>query len=259
MRGPLGSLFVHCMLIASTGVSVQAQDRAALGPADAAAKVTRLADEYVREFTAAFPESAFLNGLTLARHDGLTDNSLSAVAGWRKQEDRWWGELGGIDPATLWGRPEWITYGFLREALATSRATRVCHAELFPVNQLSGWHVFYGQLALVQPVGSETRRSEALARWRKLPRFLDTEIANLREGVKQGYTTPRHNVELTLGQIQAMLGLPGKTSPFSPPAARASPPPFRSAWAALLAEEINPAIARYVKFLSSEYLPKARS
>jgi uncharacterized protein (DUF885 family) len=181
------------------------------------------------------------------------------VAGWRKQEDRWWGELGGIDPATLWGRPEWITYGFLREALATSRATRVCHAELFPVNQLSGWHVFYGQLASVQPVGSETRRSEALARWRKLPRFLDTEIANLREGVRQGYTTPRHNVELTIGQIEAMLALPTKESPFYSPAARDSTPTFRSAWAALLAQEINPAIARYVKFLKAEYLPKARS
>ena len=119
---PLLAAVLH---LASSASPARAQNPYVSRPPDAAARVTRLADEYVREFTATFPESAFLNGLTLPHHDGLTDNSLSGVAAWRKKEDRWWKEVSGIDPAPLWGKPEWITYGFLREALASSRATRV--------------------------------------------------------------------------------------------------------------------------------------
>lgn len=252
-------LFTAVLLVAASASPARPQNPYVSRPPDAAARVTRLADDYVREFTATFPESAFLNGLTLPHHDGITDNSLSGVAAWRKKEDRWWKEVSGSDPAPLWGKPEWITYGFLREALESSRATRVCRAELFPVNQLSGWHVFYGQLASLQPVGSEERRAEALARWRKLPRFLDTEIANLREGLKQGYSTPRHNVELTIGQIEGMLALPAEQSPFYSPARRDSTTAFRSTWAALLGKEIEPAIRRYLQFLKTEYLPKART
>jgi uncharacterized protein (DUF885 family) len=235
------------------------QNPYAAQPATAAARVTQLADEYVRAFTAAYPEAAFLAGLTLPRHDGLSDNSLASGAAWRKQEDRWWREISAIDPAPLWGKPEWITYGFLHEALEASRGTRICRTELWPVNQLSGWQAFFPQLAAVQPVGSEEKRAQALARWRKLSRYLDTEIANLREGLKQGYTTPRHNVELTIGQIRDLLALPVEQSPFYSPAARDSTPAFRSAWASLLTKEIAPAIDRYRRFLESDYLPKARA
>jgi uncharacterized protein (DUF885 family) len=247
------------LIFAASASPAQPQNPYAARPADATTRITRLADDYVREFIATYPEAAFLAGLTLPRHDGLSDNSLTSLAAWRKKEDRWWKEVSAIDLAPLWGKPAWITFGFLHEALESSRATRVCRTELWPVNQLSGWHVFFGQLASVQPVGSDERRAQALARWRKLPRYLDTEVANLREGLKQGYTTPRHNVELTIGQIEQMLALPAQQSPFYSPAARDSTPAFRSAWAVLLTREIYPAITRYVRFLKTEYLPKARA
>ena len=259
MRTAPARLLPASILIALTAVSAQAQNPYVSRPADAARQVTRLADEYVREYIATFPEAAFLSGLTLSRHDGLTDNSLGSVAAWRKKEDRWWRDVAAIDPRPLWGKPEWITYGFLREALEASRGVRVCRTELWPANQLSGWQSFFAQLASVQPVGSEGHRAQALARWRKLPRYLDTEVANLREGLKQHYTTPRHNVELTLEQIEKLLELPVEQSPFFSPAARDSTPAFRSAWTALLAKEIGPAVERYVRFLKTQYLPRARA
>jgi uncharacterized protein (DUF885 family) len=221
--------------------------------------VTRLADEYVREYTAAFPEAAFLSGFTLPRNDGLSDNSLAAYAAWETKEDGWWKEVMALDASSLWGRPEWITYGFLREALEASRGARICRNELWPANQLSGWQTGFAVLADAQPVGSATLRADALARWSKLPRYLDNEIARMREGVRLGYTTPRHNVELTLQQLDQILETPVARSPFYGPARRDSTAGFRARWETLLAGKIAPAVRRYAAYLRTDYLPAARS
>jgi uncharacterized protein (DUF885 family) len=226
--------------------------------ASIAKAVTRLADEYVREFTAAFPQYAFLSGFTLSRNDGLSDNSAAGYHAWEKKEDRWGAEVAALDPSPLWGRPEWITYGFLREALESSRNARLCRYELWPVSQLSGWQATFATLADAQPVGSTERRAQALARWGKVPRYLDNEIAHLREGLKLGYSTPRHNVELTLEQLEQILKTPPGQSPFFSPARRDSTAGFRSDWERLLSGRINPAIRRYADYLRSEYLPRSR-
>ena len=223
-----------------------------------ARSVTKLADEYVREYVAAFPEDAFLSGFTLPSHSGLSDNSEAALRTWHEKEDRWWSEVADIDADLLWGRSAWITYGFLREVLETSRLTRVCRSELWPVSQLFGWQSTFADLAAIQPVGTPQKRDEALARWRKVSKYLDTEVVNLRHGMTLGYTTPRHNVGLAIQQLDEILQLPAEESPFYSPAERDSAPEFRKAWRALLTDQVNPAITRYRDFLRTEYLPKTR-
>ena len=61
-------------------------------------------------------------------------------------------------------------------------AARVCRTELWNVSQMTGWHVQFGYLVTIQPVGTDEARAEALARWTSLPAYIDTEIGNLREG-----------------------------------------------------------------------------
>lgn len=231
---------------------------AALHAQDDAARVTALADEYVAAYLAAYPEEAALSGFTLDRHDGFTDNSPAALAAWRAREDAWAAALAGIDGAALRGRPEWVTYGMLRERVEAARAMRVCRAELWPVNQMSGWQTAVAAFAQVQPVGTPALREQALARWRRLPRYVDNEIAWLREGVRQGYTVPRRNVQLVVRQLDAILAAPPEQSPFHGPAARDSTPAFRAAWAALVRDELLPAARRYRDYLADEYLPAAR-
>ena len=223
-----------------------------------AAEVTRLADAYVAEFMRRFPDQAELGGFSVARHDTLTDNSLAALREWQAIEDGWAKQIEPLDAAALRGRPEWITLGFLKEAVESSRRTRACRYELWPVNQLSGWQAYASQLASVQPVGTDKARAEALARWGELPRFLDTEVQNLREGVRLGYTTPKRNVQLVIEQLDGLLASPVEQSPFYGPAERDKSAPFQAAWKKLLAEKIAPAIERYRSYLRDEYLGKAR-
>ena len=49
---------------------------------------------------------------------------------------------------------------------------------------MTGWQVQDGYLVTIQPVGTDEARKDALARWSRLPQYIDTEIANLREGLK---------------------------------------------------------------------------
>ncbi len=225
---------------------------------DPAARVTRLADEYVREYIARNPEAATFEGLPDAPDDKLSDNSLESLKAWQAKEDGWLDRLAAIDGAALWGRPEWLTYGFLREALEGSKGLRVARLELWPVNQMSGWQAGLAQLAGVQPVGTPIRRERALARWRQVPRYLDTEINNLREGLRLGYSTPKPNVELTVAQLDDLLEAPVGDSPFFLPAKRDGDAGFRAEWERLLTEAITPAVRRYRDYLKNEYLPKAR-
>lgn len=205
-----------------------------------------------------FPEAATFSGMTLEHHDGLTDNSLAALKRWEAQEDSWSKELAKIDSAQLFGKPEWVALGFLREAVEASRQLRVCRYELWPVNQMAGWPSTTTQLAAIQPIGSELARQEALARWSKMPRYLNNEIDNLREGLRSGYSTPQANVQIVIEQIEQMLAKPVEQWPMYSPATRDESPQFKKTWAELLSKQIKPAVERYNQFLKNEYLGKAR-
>ena len=223
-----------------------------------AAAVTRLADAYVAEFMARFPDQAELGGLTIERHDTLSDNSLDALRAWQSLEDGWAREINSLDAAVLRGRPEWTTLGFLQEAVESSRRTRVCRNELWPVNHLSGWQPYMAQLASVQPVGTDTARAEALTRWAQLPKYLDTEVRNLEEGARQAYSSPKSVVMLVIKQLDTLLASPVEQWPFYGPAERDKSPAFQAEWKKLLSEQVKPAIERYRAYLQGTYLAKAR-
>ena len=109
-------------------------------------------------------------------------------------------------------------------------AQRVCRTELWPVNSYQeNWQSRYTDLARLQPVGTEAARAAALARARALPRFLDTEIANLRRGVAEGFTAPKVVVRSVVAQLVRAIK-----------------------------EDVHPASRRYRLYLEGEYLPAAR-
>ena len=130
---------------------------------------------------------------------------------------------------------------------------------MWQLNTSSGWQTRYPSLARSQPVGTAAYRQQALARWRGLPRYIDTDRANLTAGLRRGYTAPRPVVEGVIRQLDGLLGTSPDSSPLASPALRDSTPEFQDALVRLIRDRINPAIRRYREFLAVEYLPNART
>ncbi|MGI8618057.1 MAG: DUF885 domain-containing protein [Gemmatimonadaceae bacterium] len=225
-------------------------------------RVDALADEYVREVFRENPDLATIEGYPTADHARLRDNSLAATQAWTLREDAWLAQVNRIDSAELAGTPQHRTLSVLRELLESAVGVRVCRNELWPVSPTyNGWQGVYPFIATLQPVGSPAARADAAARFRAFPTYLDTEIGNLREGMRQGYVAPRTGVESVIRQLDDLLATPVNDSPFMSPAVRdtAAPPAFRAEMANIVGVEINPAIRRYRDCLANEYLPASRS
>ena len=233
----------------------------ALAPDDSLAdRVRRLADGYLAAWLERHPDDATVDGAAGADHGRLTDNTRPALERWHAREDAWLAELRAIDPAPLAGRPEWTAYGVMRASLEGSAATRVCRFELWGVAQThTGWLDRLTSVAGAQPVGTDSLRALALARWRAMPAFIAAEAENQREGLRRGYSAPRSNVRLVLRQLDAVLATPLDSSPFLDPSRRDPDPAFRAAMRDLVRRELLPAARRYRAFLASDYLPRART
>jgi uncharacterized protein (DUF885 family) len=228
------------------------------GNAASNTRVRELADTYLAAYFERFPEQITQFGVPGRPQSGLTDNSLAAQRAWEAREDGFLASLRQIDPATIHDAPLRATYAIARQTLEGDVAKRICHDELWNVSEMTGWQVTYGYLATIQPVGTDAARQEALARWRKLPGVIDTEIANLREGITRGFTAPKQNVRTVIEQVRTLAASSPKDSPFASPGQRDKTEGFQNAFDALVADAINPAAARYADFLEREYLPAAR-
>lgn len=225
---------------------------------DAAVEVTRLADAYVAAYLGRYPENAVFAGVSSTDSEHLFDNSLRALASWQQQEDAWLNALAKIDVASLRDRPEWITQGFLREALESSKALRACRGEYWPVSQLEGWQLTIAGLATMQPVETAEQRERLLRQWHQWPRYLATEMANLDAGLKAGYSTPKPSVERALSRLDGLLAAPAEHSPLDSPAQRGKDEAFAREWRSLVAKTLLPAMQRYRDYLQQEYLVRAR-
>jgi uncharacterized protein (DUF885 family) len=221
--------------------------------------VNSLADRYVAAYFEAFPHQATLLGAANVTHDRLPDLSAATRERWEAAEDSILETLETIDPGSLGtGTPESITYGFLTNLIRNAQAWRVCRMDLWNVSPTwTGWQQELTLLASSQPVGTVEQNDAAYRRFAELPRYLEQETANLREGLRLGYSSPKGNVRSVITQIDAMLEAPAGESPFVAMAPD-SMPEFRTRLEELETTQIRPALLRYRDFLEIEYMPAAR-
>jgi uncharacterized protein (DUF885 family) len=229
---------------------------------DPAAEVKAVADDYLAALLDISPFSVVYAGLgDVVDEDraAMEDNSPEALARLQSIEDRLLLRLAAIDPDGLAARSDWVLYETLKEALEASRGVRACALPLWSVNHMSGWQNAFPQVAAAQPVDTVVARAEALARWRRLPAYLEQERANLRKGLAAGYSAPKRVVRRVIAQLDAIIALGPDDSPFLPFAADAAEDEkFQAAVRKLAVEEIAPALAAFRDFLNDEYLPAAR-
>ena len=226
----------------------------------AADRVNLLADGYIAAYFDAFPEEATLAGVAAGPHDRLTDLSPAARERWHATQDSMLADLEDIDPTRL---PETgtsaITWAFLSDVVHNAVAFRACRMELWNVSPTwTGWQSVMALLASSQPVGSPEQNDAALRRFSELPRYLDQEMQNLTEGLRLGYSAPKHNVESVITQMESLLAAPVAESPFVAMAPD-SLPDLRARMLELETSQLRPAFTRYRDFLRDTYLPLARA
>jgi uncharacterized protein (DUF885 family) len=230
-------------------------------PDAAATQVTALADAYVRDYLEAFPYQALGIGAPEVHPDRLADHNLPALARWEGREDAILAELKKIDSASIAGRPEAVTYTFLENQLERARDFRTCRMELWNVSPTwTGWQAELPVIAGMQATGTAVDQGWAVARFSEVPKYLDDEIANLRMGIRLGYTAPKNNVQSVMAQVEAMLETPVGDSPFvqMAPKDKKELADFRKQLEELEQTKIRPAIQRYRDFLRDTYLAAAR-
>lgn len=226
--------------------------------ASAQAQVRQIADEYLAAVLARFPGTAETLGPAPAP-DRWNDNTVAARAAWDREQDTYLARLRTVNADALFGQPEWLIHGMLRESLEGDAAARVCRFELWSVDQIFGWHIGVGNEAATSRAETPDERARTLARWRDLPRFARVEIQNLRTGLDAGYTAPRENVLRVIDQVQGLLPDSVEASPFWALTTRSTDPEYVRQAGALVRDAVYPAMREYLRFLREDYLPRART
>jgi uncharacterized protein (DUF885 family) len=251
--------FAAAAALAAPAAAQQASPAPTSSAAPPAAEVRRIADDYLAALVRGFPGTADALGSGPAP-DRWNDNSLAFQQAWDAEQDAYLARLRAVDADALFGEPEWLIHGMMRESLEGAAAQRACRFELWSgVDQIFGWHVGVSHQAGVARAETPEDRARTLARWRDLPRFAAVEMDNLRAGLAAGYAAPRENVLRVIQQVEGMLPDSVEASPFWALTARSADPEYVRQAGALIRDGVYPALRAYLRFLRTDYLPRARS
>ena len=212
-------------------------------------------NEYVQLRLAYDPTLAYALGLPPSENMHLPDRSPTALGELRSQEDRLLAEIRSKGSASAAVASADLV---IREDLESRQALRVCRTEYWDVNHMLGWQVELPGLAATLPSATAAEQARVLRLWGTLPEYLATDVDNLRSGLAEGHSVPRAVVARVLEQIDALLSTPVEKSPLYAAALGHKDEEFAAALRAELAGQVEPAIRKYVEFLRSEYLPRAR-
>ncbi len=140
---------------------------------------------------------------------------------------------------------------------------------LMPLNQFWGMHLSMGQYGsgtAAQPFKTVKDYDNWLKRVDGYIIWSDSAIANMREGIKQGYVLPKKLIEKVIPQFEGTIAGDANKSLFYDPI-KNFPTEFTesdkarlsASYAQMIYEKINPAHTRMIKFLKEEYLKVGRT
>jgi uncharacterized protein (DUF885 family) len=259
----LRSLAVALAMAAATAVSAQtppaAGETAAPSSADA-----RLKALYEREW--AWREQEGLRGRRGAGGDGGPDHLPSVAPATQARRLAYWtqvlAELDTIPEAAL-SPEEKVNAQIFRRSIATFVTDLRFKTYEAPFNA----DTFFWDGLAPRSGGFATIKGyeNYIARIRDIPRFFDEQTANMRAGLKRGFSVPRVVVTgrdatiepyVTAGDANPLAG-PFKAFPASIPAAEQAR--LRAAGDRAIAEAAVPAYAKLLGFIRTEYMKQART
>lgn len=230
-------------------------------------QLTRLVEIYFDEYLRLFPLLATVIGDH--RFDDQLPNDISAdhLAAQRSLYTRNLRALESIQRQSL-TPAEQLTYDLFKADLS-SKLERLNYPEhLIPVKQMYSLPMnlpLYGSGSGPQPFKTAADYENFLKRVSQFPAWIDTALANMREGIDKGIVQPKPLIERTLVSLNALLVTDPEQSIFYGPV-KIFPVSINAndhdrlttAYRDTISETILPAYRKLHDFLRDEYLPKCR-
>ncbi|MEA2489357.1 MAG: hypothetical protein QOH21_1149 [Acidobacteriota bacterium] len=227
-------------------------------------KLHRLFDEEWQWQLRDSPENATYNG-DRRYDDKLSDLSPAAFERRRARDREVLQRIQAIDRSKL-GAGDQLNYDLFLLQAKNGVAGDAFPSELLPINQMGGVYSAMSELAQAIPRDSVKDHENFLARLRAYPRQIDETIALLRRGLAAGVTPPRIILRDVAGLIaNQLVDDPAQSSiytiaftNFRPAIPAAEQQRLQTEAAAVLKNDVLPAIRRLHKFWVEEYYPKTR-
>jgi uncharacterized protein (DUF885 family) len=240
----------------------------ALSPAEQLRDLFKAADE---DNLRRNPLSALFRG-DMRYADQLGDNITDAYyAGERQAAQEELNKLAAIDRAAL-SSTDRIAYDVFKRgnemALRGLTPEMLALTAVRPIDHFFGFHTFYPDLASGQgaaPFKTVADYENNLKRHRQYVTLIDRAIGRFREGMQSGIVQPRLVTQNVVDQLDLQLkqGIEGSTfygpvKTFPEAITAADQQRLRAEHAAVIRDEIRPALTRLRDFMKNEYLPVSR-
>ena len=226
-------------------------------------------ERYYHEAVELNPLNAAGWGDSEAGHEDLFPNDIGA--GYRTQAsalaDKYLAELATYDRAAL-TPTEQLSYDTLKWTLQAQADYDEQFFYLLPVNQFWSTPNSFAQLGSgksVHPFQTEKNFRDFIGRMRGFSAWVDTAIANMKEGVARGVVQPRILMERVLPQLESsLIDDPARNIFFDPlaklpadlaPAVREK---LVADYTAAIREIVIPSFQRLHSYIKNEYLPHCR-
>jgi uncharacterized protein (DUF885 family) len=259
--------FVAALLIAAAPAAVLAQTPSQPTPVAASAqdaafqKIMADYEAWDRKWS---PQSALQEGdkSAISRMPDVTPAGLKARGAELKSIHS---RLRAVSPDNL-SPDARFNHAFLSRVVDDEVESFAFGDERIPFTNEGGF--FTGGMYAARTLRIETRQeAEAyIARLEATPKYYADNIANMRRGLKEGFTQPRTSVENALRIAKTQASTPADESPLLTPFAKlpstmpaAEQEALRARLRSVVAEKVQPAQAEIVRFFETEYLPKARA
>jgi uncharacterized protein (DUF885 family) len=198
-------------------------------------------------------------------NDRLDDRSLAAIEADAAMRRKFLARFLSIDTAGLSASDALSRRLMIRDLRERLDALPFKEWEM-PVDQRDGIHLGLVDLVSLTPFRSVADYNGYISRLHNIPRAFDQEIANMRQGMRDGLMPPRYLLEKVVTEAADVASEPDTASPFAVPllhfpssTSDADRARIRAAVLGAIHTDVVPAYRAFTAFVRDEYAPRGRT
>lgn len=244
-------------------VELEANIKANLGKYSAGHVLKSFTDLYFDYTLLEYPEFA----TTLGHPDGnnrWTDNSLAAIERRRQDQVRFLDLIRSINRNEL-NASDQLNYDLMLRELDDSVYGQRFRGEYLAVTQLDGIHHSVPDMIAMMPSESVKHYEDILSRLSSTATLVENSIVLLKQGMKEGVTTPKVTIRDVPRQIKNLFVKEPLKSPLLDPFSRfptsmteADRERLKKRAVTIYRKGVKPAFRKFHDFIVAEYIPAAR-